>query len=228
MNDEARKLVAQIEATAAKVTSFVAEYDMTMHYKRVGLHSRGKLYYADKTRYRVEGITNGQRIVTVSRNDARQTYFIDQKVISQSNTIEDQSPIDLLHGLSDIRESFSSTDTESLIYVGETLFEGQTVYHFGGHFPVLPLFGFAKVSLPIEVDLFIEQATCLLRRRIWTETGKQALVTTNYRIVDINIPLEDSLFSIDVSSSTIRVVETIDVTKTLFFADDENQGASTN
>ena len=228
MNDKVRELVEQIGATAAKVTSFVAEYDMTMHYKRVSLHSRGKLYYADKTRCRVEGITNGQRIITVSRNGARQTYFVDQKVISRFNTIEDQSPIDLLHGLSDIRDSFSSTDTESLVYIGETLLEGQTVYHFRGHFPVLPMFGFAKVSLPIEVDLFIEQATCLLRRRVWTETGKRALVTTNYRIVGINIPLEDSLFSIDVSSSGIRAVETVDVTKTLFFDDDENQGASTN
>ena len=228
MNDEERNLVGQIEATASKVTSFIAEYDMTMHYAHISLDSRGRLYYADKKRCRVEGITNGQKIVTVSSNDVRQTYFIDQKVVSRSNTIQDQSPIDLLQGLSDIRDSFSSTDIESLIYVGETLLDEQNLYHFKGHFPVLTIFGISKVRMPIEVDLFIDQASCLLRKRIWTQTGKEALVTSNYRVLDINVPLEDSLFSIDVSSPEIRIVDTMDITKTLFFADDENQGASMN
>ena len=90
-----------------KVASFAAEYDLTMQYEGLGLHSIGRLYYSGTSRYRVEGMTNGHRIITVSRNEVSQTYFVDLKLLSQSNTIENQSPMDLLHGLSDIRDPFS-------------------------------------------------------------------------------------------------------------------------
>lgn len=81
--------------------------------------------------------------------------------------------------------------------------------------------------MPIEVDLFTDQEICLLLRRIWTQTGKGTLVSANYRILGTNISLDDSLFSIE-ASPEVRRVDTMDITKTLFFSDDRNQGASMN
>jgi outer membrane lipoprotein-sorting protein len=228
MTDQERKLVSQIEATAAEVASFIAEYELTMNHAGISLHSRGKLYYADQSRYRVEGITNGQRIITVSNNEVSQTFFVDQRIVSQSNSMENQSPIDLLHGLSDIRDSFSSTDKETLVYVGKAHIDEQKVHHFKGHFPILPIQGNIRVRMPIEVDLFIDRANCLLLRRIWTQTGKGTLVNANYRIMEINGTIDDSYFSIDVSSPDIRKVDTMDITNTLFFSDEKNTGASMN
>ena len=228
MDEHSQRIVSQIRATAALVTSFIAEYNLTMNIAGISLHSRGKLYYADQSRYRVEGITNGQRIVTVSRNEISQTFFVDQKIVSQSNPMENQSPIDLLYGLSDIRDSFSSTDKDTLVYIGKAHIDEQKVHHFKGHFPVLPIPGNLRVRMPIEVDLFIDRVKCLLLRRIWTQTGKGTLVSADYRIIETNGSIDDSNFSIDVSSPDIRKVDLMDITNTLFFSDEKHTGASMN
>jgi hypothetical protein len=228
VTDQERNLVRQIVATSAKVTSFAAEYNLIMQYEGIGLHSKGKLCYLGKSHYRVEGMTNGHRIITVSRNEVSQTYFVDLKLLSQSNTIENQSPMDLLHGLSDIRDPFSSTEDETLLYVGEAMVDDRKSYHFKGHFRTVSFSGSAKVRMPIEVDLFIDQQTCLLLRRIWTQIGKGTLVTANYKITDTNVPFDDTLFSIDPSLPDIKKIDTMDITRILFSADDRHQGASLN
>jgi hypothetical protein len=228
MTDQDRNLVQQITANAAKVVSFAAEYDLTMQFEGIGLHSRGKLYYLGKSCYRVEGITNGHRIITVCRNEVSQTYFVDLKLLSRSNRIENQSPIDLLHGLSDIRDPFSSTDEETLIYAEETFVDGRKTHHFQGHFRTVRIPRVAKVRMPIEVDLYIDQETCLLLRRVWTQTGKGTLVNAHYKVIDVDSSLDDALFSIDLSLPDIKQVDTMDITKILFSSDDRHQGASLN
>jgi hypothetical protein len=228
MDEHAQKLVSKIRATAALVASFVAEYNLTMNIAGINLHSRGNLYYADRSRYRVEGITNGQKIVTVSRNEVSQTFFVEQKIVSQSNPMESQSPIDLLYGLSDIRDSFSSTDKDTLVYIGKAHIDEQKAHHFKGHFPILPIPGNLRVRMPIEVDLFIDRVSCLLLKRIWTQTGKGTLVSADYKIMETNGSIHDSLFSIDVSSPDIRKVDLMDITNTLFFSDEKHSGASMN
>jgi len=72
MTDQEAKLVSQIEATSAKVASFIAEFDLKMNRAGISLHSRGRMYYAGQARYRVESITNGQRIVSL---DFSYTYM---------------------------------------------------------------------------------------------------------------------------------------------------------
>ena len=228
MTDKERKLVEHIEATAKAVLSFTAEYDLTMHYEGISLHSRGKMFYADQSHYRLEGMTNGQKIITVSRNDISETYFVDQKLISRANKIEEQSPIDILHGLSDIRDSFSSIDKETLTYAGPDVVDDRKVYHFRGRFRILTMEGIGKVRMPIEVDSFTDQESCLLLKRVWTQTGKGTLVNAHYKIMDINLPIDDSLFSFDALSPEVRRVGTMDISKTLFFSDEKNQGASMN
>jgi hypothetical protein len=228
VTDQDRELVKRILATSGKVASFAAEYDLTMQYEGLGLHSIGRLYYSGTSRYRVEGMTNGHRIITVSRNEVSQTYFVDLKLLSQSNTIENQSPMDLLHGLSDIRDPFSSTDEETLIYVGETTVDDRRSYRFKGEFRTVSISDTVRVRMPIEVDLFIDQQTCLLLRRIWTQIGKGTLVNAHYRITEVDVPFDEALFSIDPSPPGIRKVDTMDITKILFSPDDRHQGASRN
>lgn len=228
VTDQDRELVERIEATSGKVTSFAAEYDLTMQYEGLGLHSVGKLYYSGTSRYRVEGMTNGHHIITVSRNEVSQTYFVDLKLLSQSNTIENQSPMDLLHGLSDIRDPFSSADEETLIYVGETIVDDRKSYRFKGEFRTVSISDAVKVRMPIEVELFIDQETSLLLRRIWTQIGKGTLVNAHYRITEVDVTFDDALFSIDLSLPGIRKVDRMDITKILFSPDDRHQGASRN
>jgi outer membrane lipoprotein-sorting protein len=193
-------------ARSAQIASFAAEYDLTLRLEGIGLHSRGRLYYSGKSCYRVEGITNGHRIITVSRGEVSQTYFVDLKVVSRSNRIENQTPVDLLHGLSDIRDSFSSTDEETLNYVEEALVDDRKTYHFQGRFRTVSMLGVAKVRMPIEVDLFVDQETCLLLRRVWTQTGKGTLVNAHYKVMEVNLPLDDTLFSIDPSLPDIKQI----------------------
>ena len=142
--------------------------------------------------------------------------------------MENQSPIDLLHGLSDVRDCFSSIDRETLVYVGKAHINEQKVHHFKGHFPTLSIPGNLRVRIPIEVDLFIDRARCLLLRRIWTQTGKGVLVNADYRIIEIDGTIDDALFSIDVLSPDIRKVDVMDIADTMFFSDDTHTGASMN
>lgn len=228
MTDQDRRLVRQIMAKSAAVASFAAEYDLTMQLEGIGLHSRGRLYYSGKSCYRVEGITNGHRIITVSRDEVSQTYFVDLKLLSRSNRIENQSPVDLLHGLSDIRDSFSSTDGETLNFVEEALVDDRKTHHFQGQFRTLSMLGVAKVRMPIEVDLFVDQETCLLLRRVWTQTGKGTLVNAHYKVMGVDLPLDDALFSIDPPLPGIKRVDTMDISRILFSPDDRHQGASLN
>ena len=228
MTDQDSELVRQITETAAKVSSFTAEYDLTMQLEGIGLHSTGKLYYSGNSCYRVEGITNGHRIITVSRNELSQTLFVDLKLLSRSNTIADQSPIDILHGLSDVRDSFSSTDDDTLVYAGETIVDDRKTHHFLGNFRTVIIPGVARVRMPIEVELFVDQEWCLLLRRVWTQIGKATLVSAHYKILNVDVPLADELFSIDLSLRDVKKVDTMDITKILFSPDDRHQGASMN
>ena len=70
--------------------------------------------------------------------------------------------------------------------------------------------------------------SCLLLRRIWTQTGKGTLVSADYKVIEKNGTIDDSLFSIDVSSPDIRKVDLMDITNTLFFSDEKHTGASMN
>jgi len=228
MTEGDKSLVSRIETASAAVSSFIASYQLILDYAGVHLNSIGKLYYSGRSRYRVEGITNGQKVITVSKEELSQTFFVDQKVVSQRNSIVDQSPLDLLHGLSDIRDVFASTDRNSLECLGEAAIDDRKVYVFKGSFPILTIPENIKVRMPIDVELFVDQANCLLLKRLWTLGNDEKLVDTKYRIEQINAPIEETLFMLDLSDPEIKKVETMDITKILFFSDDANQGASMN
>lgn len=228
MTEADKRLVSQIETASSAVVSFIASYQLILNYLGVHLKSKGKLYYSGRTCYRVEGVTNGQKVITVSKEDLSQTFFVDQKVISQRNYIDQQSPLDLLHGLSDIRDVFASIDKQSLEYIGEETIDNRKVYVFRGSFPILTIPENIKVRMPIDVELIVDQSSCLLVRRIWTLKNKERLVDAKYSVDQINSSIEDTLFTLDISDPEIKQVESMDITRTLFFSNDANQGASMN
>lgn len=228
MTNRDRALVSRIEKLAARVQSFVASYELTMVYATTSIYSKGRLYYAGKHHFRVEGITNGQKVITVSSEDVTETFFVQQKLISQKNTIPDQSPIDLLHGLSDIRDVFISVDRDSLECRGERSVADRITYMFKGSFPVLTIPENIRVRMPIDVELYVDKETCLLVRRVWTTRKGQKLVHADYTLEQTNVELPESCFRLDISDPQVKRVATMDISKILFFSDDLSQGASMN
>jgi len=237
MSEDCSKLIAEIEARAGTIASFIASFRNRAEVAGRGMSSSGKLYFKYPSRLRSEGLFDEKRIINVSTAETSQRYFIDEKMIWRTDLKELGAAgkaagiSDLLNmGASDPRDPFRIVDRKSLEYGGLSPFGSSNVNLFTGRLKSGLFQWKGLYSRPIDVGLSIDASSCLLVRLTCRslQSPVPVLFEMSYEIEAVDVPLDDSLFTLDGLPSDIKRMDVTGIEAAALSGDIHRQGASKN
>jgi hypothetical protein len=124
--------------------------------------------------------------------------------------------------ISDLRNPFYLIEESKLEYKGQTTVHDRPMHHFVSSLWQPPNDGlldtrrgftirYRPKALSIMIGLFVDVNDCLLRKRLGTSTDGSTVLEADYRMDEVNLPLERSLFEMREVTGTMRRVNLKDV-----------------
>ena len=218
MTDDAAERVREIRARARLVTSFLAEYRASLKFQLVRIEVAGRVYFLGPDRFRSETRIADEEIITVRKGDAVQRYIPKRKEIWKYSfgDLPRTEPINF--GIADLRDSFFAVDETELSYEGMADLEGVPTWVFSSrvkNWATQGLLdtrkGFSIRYMPkdpgVRLKLHVGSETGLLRRMTGTGKDGQELFQANYSVKETNLPLDESLFTMDESRADYKVID---------------------
>jgi outer membrane lipoprotein-sorting protein len=220
---ETAGLVRKIRERTRRVTSFVADYRASLGFQLVRLEVVGRIYYASPDRTRAETRIADEDIVTIRRGRSVQRY-IPKRNETWKYSFDDLPQTEPINfGIADVCDPFFAIDESGLEYHGTTELEESSTWEFSAEVKNWARQGlldtrkgfsirYEPKSPRIRITLHVDHESGLLRRLTGVDKTGAELFQANYFVREMNVPMDDSLFVMDESTASYKV---IDIAETL-------------
>jgi outer membrane lipoprotein-sorting protein len=190
------------------------------------LEVRGKVYFLAPDRYRSETTVNDKQVITIRKGATVQRSLPNRREVWRYSLKDLPGTQTINFATADLRDPFFAVDEDRLGYGGMSSLEGSSVYNFYGRAKRWAKQGsldtrkgfripYQPKDLEVGIRLSVDAETGLLRRMIGQDKEGKDLFVASYANVEVNVSLDESLFSTYQSTSEYRV---IDITDTMLSA----------
>ncbi len=221
MTEDLARLVREIKQLTNTVTSFVVTFWSSSNLQLMPLKAEGRTYFLSPDRFRSEISIRDSEIVTVRKGNLVQRYIPKRKELWRY-TLEDLPQTEPINfAVADLKDPFFAVDEATLEYEGELERGDVSVHVFFADSRNWAKQGmldtrrgysirFKPQALQVRIMLYVDCASGLLRKISGSDkTGKQ-LFESNYSIESVNTLLDESLFTMDESTASYRVIDITD------------------
>ncbi len=221
MTEDTARLVGEIRARCRKVTSLVGSYESTSRLQTMPLVARGRFYYLSPDRCRSETVINGSEVVSVRNGSRVERRLPARKEIWRYDLRDLPQSLPLNYPIADYRDPFFAVDEEDLTFEGNEDLDGGPVMRFSARLRNWATRGLLDTrkgfsipyqprGLQIRMTLYISSESGLLRRIVGSDPKGTVVLNADYRIAGMNVPLDESLFTLEGSAAVFRSIDITD------------------
>lgn len=218
MTEKLHRLVSEIRQRTQAVTSFVATYKSVYGMQLMPFEATGKIHFLSPDKARAETVIKNSEIISIRRGTKVQRYITKRKELWTYDLEEWPQTEPLNFGVADLRDPFFAIDETTIAYNGTVKLDKSSEHIFNAQMKNLG----QSVSLDtrkgfnikyqskvpeISIQLKVDSETGLLRSMIGSEKGGKVIFQLDYYIEAINIPIDDSIFEIDESTTGYKTID---------------------
>jgi hypothetical protein len=218
MTEELQRLIQELRDRSMATVSYAASFTSSYSLQLMPFEAKGTTYFLSPDKHRAETIVKENKIIAIRRGALIYRILSNRKEIWKYDLrgLPQAEPINF--AVADLRSPFYAVTEATIEYEGTRKEETFSQHIFTARIGKLTAdevldtrkgftIPFQPKALDVQVHLGVDAETGLLRNMTGTAKSGEHVFRAEYVVERINSPMDESLFELDESTATYKVID---------------------